>query len=760
MPRRSVRNATPPPDTRHGTSGMSQAWFFGFFLVSGFCSLVYETVWLRLAMAKFGVTTPFVSIVLSVFMAGLALGSWGGGALMRRLRGSTGAVPLRLYGLVELLIGLSGILVPRLIDHGYELVKGAGQGATWGSSAYYLASGAWITVALLPWCTCMGATFPLAMAAIRRGSAEGTRTSFSFLYLSNVFGAILGTIIPTIVLVEVMGFQRTLLVASLLNALLAATVFVLSLRRFPPGDGVGTDDAVPGDETPADTRLYGLPAGSVYWLLFLTGLCSMAMEVVWIRQYTIFLGNVVYSFAAILALYLGATFVGSQVYRLWMRTHGVWQSRLAWILLGFLALLPLLFSDPTLPMRRGGWQSLIRTAAGVIPFSGVLGFLTPMLVDHLSRGRPDRAGRAYAMNVLGSIAGPLVAGFWILPWLGDHWGLVALALPLLGIGVAMASTPGGAALRERLACAAALAASLLLSLLTQGYEATLGPRLELRDHTATVIAAGQGMQRNLLVNGVGMTSLSPVTKYMAHLPLAFLDRAPRNGLVICFGMGTTLRSMLSWGIDSTAVDLVPSVPRMFGYFHPDGPELLRSPLAHVIIDDGRRFLDRFGATYDVITLDPPPPVSAPTSSLLYSREFYEIIKPRLSPGGILQVWIFTDDQPEDAVVPSAAAKALRASFPYIRVFDSVGQGLHCLASMSPLPDRDAAALAARLPQAAATDFVEWGPAPTAAGMFGKVLERELGVDSVIARHPRVPPILDDQPINEYFFLRYLFGYYR
>jgi spermidine synthase len=747
---------------------MSQAWFFGFFLVSGFCSLVYETVWLRLAMAKFGVTTPFVSIVLSVFMAGLALGSWGGGALMRRLRDRSAAVPLRLYGLVELLIGLSGILVPRFIDHGYELVKGAGQGATWDSTAYYLASGAWIAVALLPWCTCMGATFPLAMAAIRRGSAEGASTSFSFLYVSNVLGAILGTVIPTIVLVEVMGFKRTLLVASLLNVLLALTVFTLSLRRFPSGAAEAPGEGAQGQAASAAPRLGEIPVGSAYGLLFLTGLCSMAMEVVWIRQYTIFLGNVVYAFAAILALYLAATFVGSQVYRLWVRTHEAWQSRLAWIGLGSLALLPLLFADPTLPPSRGGWQALFRAAAGITPFSGVLGFLTPMLVDHLSRGRPDRAGRAYAVNVLGSIAGPLVAGFWILPWLGDHWGLVVLALPLLVVGVVMAARPWGAGapaprrsvLRDRVACAGALAGSLLLALLTRGYEATLGPRLELRDHTATVIAAGTGMRRNLLVNGVGMTSLAPVTKYMAHLPLAFLDREPRNGLVICFGMGTTLRSMLTWGIDSTAVDLVPSVPRMFGFFHPDGPDMLQSPLAHVVIDDGRRFLDRSVAKYDVITLDPPPPISAPTSSLLYSREFYKSIKPRLSPGGILQVWIFTDNERENAVVPSAAAKALSAEFPHIRVFDSIGQGLHFLASEAPLPDRDAAALAARLPQAAAADFVEWGPAETPAGMFAKVLERELDLDGVIARYPRVPPILDDHPINEYFFLRYLIGYYR
>src|SRR5712692_897876 len=94
------------------------SWFFGFFLVSGFCSLVYEVVWLRLAMASFGVTTALVSIVLSVFMAGLALGSWLAGRLSRRLEAQPVAIPLRLYALAEFLIAVSSMVVPRGLDWG------------------------------------------------------------------------------------------------------------------------------------------------------------------------------------------------------------------------------------------------------------------------------------------------------------------------------------------------------------------------------------------------------------------------------------------------------------------------------------------------------------------------------------------------------------------------------------------------------------------------------------------------------------------
>lgn len=740
---------------------MKRAWFFGFFLLSGFCSLVYEVVWLRLAMAKFGVTTPMVSIVLSVFMGGLALGSWGGGVLARRLERFGAATPLRLYGLTEFIIGISGLLVPYLINLGYEILRGQGPVLAWDSSLYYLVSGSWIALALLPWCTCMGATFPIGLAAIRKTTTDSQR-SFSYLYLSNVLGAILGTLIATFFLIELLGFRGTLRVVSSLNGILAATVFAVSFGQFP-----STAMAGPVAEQREPRHLYHWPIGSALWLLFVTGVCSMALEVVWIRQFTAYLGNVVYSFAIILSLYLAATYAGSHIYRSWVRSHDPQESAKAWVFLGLLALLPLPFADPFFPLPSDLLGAVIRTALAVAPFSAVLGFLTPMLVDLFSRGDPDRAGRAYSVNVLGAIIGPLLAGFWILPWLGDHWALVSLSLPLFGIGLltVFRRAPDVAsrhtAFSNQALYAGVVLLSILLATITRGYEAVFRHRVELRDYTATVIAAGEGRRKSLLVNGVGMTVLTPITKFMAHMPLAFLDRNPQNGLVICFGMGTTFRSMLSWGMESTAVDLIPSVPKLFGYYHPDAPELLKSPLAHIAVDDGRRFLDRSANSYDVITLDPPPPISTPTSSLLYSREFYSILRKHLRPGGIVQVWLAVLDPGWDLGTQAAATKALEESFPYIRVFESLGGvGFHFLASDQPIPPRDAQALASRLPPAAMADFVEWGPAPSAAEMFARVLQREVRLDSLAAGDPRVPAIQDDQPINEYFFLRRAFGYYR
>jgi len=258
------------------------------------------------------------------------------------------------------------------------------------------------------------------------------------------------------------------------------------------------------------------------------------------------------------------------------------------------------------------------------------------------------------------------------------------------------------------------------------------------------------MRKQLLVNGYGMTAQTPITKMMAHLPMAFLDRPPQDALVICFGIGTTFRSLHSWGIPVTAVELVPSVPRLFGYFHSDGPEIVRSALSHVVVDDGRRYLERTSRQYDVITIDPPPPVEAAGSSLLYSEDFYSVIRQRLRPGGILQQWLPIGDAEDVAAV----ARALRQSFPYVRVF-AFGKnwGFHFLASDRPLPNRTANELAKRLPATAANDLIEWAPHPNAEARFEHLLHNELPIDQLISASPSTPALSDDRPINEYYLLR-------
>lgn len=711
-------------------------WYFLFFFLSGFCSVLYELVWLRLSMAQFGVTTAMVSIVLSVFMAGLGLGSWASGRFLRRPDGPYPA--LRVYALIELLIGVSGIVVPYELLWGRHLLETS---TLTSSLAFYTGAGLWVAASLLPWCTLMGATVPVAMRAIRQTLPAESGRSFSFLYMANVTGAVVGTVIP-LFLIELLGFRGTVRIGACCNALIAISAFALARKSTRLS-------AVAPSET---TTSEGPNSGGlgILALLFLSGLTSMAMEVVWVRCYTPYFGTVVYAFASILGVYLIATVLGSVFYRRWSRFKGH-ENPVVWAILGTCALFPLVAASPSIHMGR-----VPRLLIGVTPFTGLLGFITPMLVDRFSRGNPSKAGTAYATNIVGCIVGPVLAGFGLLPFVSERWALVVLTVPWLVVGLAPLLPGRTSSVPVRAAIIGALAASLVLIAVGKDYEQKYPDRRVLRDYTATVIATGEDMDKELLVNGYGMTNLTPITKVMAHLPLALLDRAPQNALVICFGMGTTFRALHSWGIPVTAAELVPSVPRLFDYYHSDGLKVLSSPLSHVVIDDGRRYLERTTQQYDLITVDPPPPVQAAGSSMLYSEEFYRVAKKRLRPGGILQQWMPVEDNDRAAV--SAAAQSLLHSFPYIQAFwDEFG--VHFLCSDHPLPNRSAADLVQRMPAGAVADFAEWSETPNdpvAADQiqFNTLLHHRLTLDRLIALDPDAPALTDNRPVNEYYVIRH------
>ena len=712
------------------------AWFFFFFFVSGFCSVLYELIWLRLSMAQFGVTTALTSMVLSVFMAGLGLGSWLAGGALRRYGSRLKLPPLRLYALLELCIGLSAFVVPMELVYGHRLLERLTATAAMSSGMYYLVTGIWLAITMIPWCACMGATIPVAMFAIRCDARYSTTRSFSFLYVANVLGAVGGSFLPLLV-IELYGFSGTSRVGAILNALIAASAFTVSLAVSSTAKAsVGT---VPKTEEMSS------PEGSrrILLLLFTTGLATMATELIWIRLFTPYIGPVVYSFGMILVAYLLATTIGARIYRWWSQTH-TQESPLTWISLALFGVLPLLTADSRLPIHL-----VARVFVGVMPFAGMMGFLTPMLVDRWSAGDPDRAGRAYAVNVVGCIIGPLLAGFVLLPLVGEQLAMLLMVLPWFAMAWPRSHRAGFSPMVRASACALILG-SLALFYFTQGYEVQFPERRVLRDSTATVIAKGVGPERRLLVNGMGMAKLTPITKMMTHLTLASLDHTPKRVLVICFGMGTSFRSAESWGIPSTVVELVPSVPKLVTFYHKDGDQVLSSPLGHVVIDDGRRFLERSPEPFDAIILDPPPPVQTAGSSLLYSQDFYEVAKTRLAPGGILQQWLPDGDDATQAAV----AKALKDSFPYIRVFRGIdGWGWHFLASERPIPIRTAAELVAAMPSGAVRDMMEWGPAATPVEQVGLLLAHEESLEPMIALSPTTPALQDDRPINEYFLLR-------
>ncbi len=715
-----------------------------FFFLSGFCALLYQTVWLRLMLASYGVNAPVVSSVLSIFMMGLALGSYFGGKITCQFNPWFIKQKLKPYAILELLIAVGGMTVPQLISLGRQTLLSLPMSS---SGVYFLATFVAILITLLPFCVAMGATFPVALAYLENLRLTDHESHFSHLYLLNVTGSFLGVLLSAFVFIELLGFKGTSWIAVNVNLCISLFAFLLAVTS--------------SEKSP---QLFETKLGSqidrrnmpklVLIALFVLGLGSLALEVVWARIYVPYAGTEVYSFASILAIYLLFTFLGTWVYRKFLYPKKQFQILFFWFLLGPLAATALYSCRPDIP-----WSALTRIAAGVAPISFLTGIMTPFMIDTNSRSYPHLAGTAYSVNLLGCIIGPMLAGFIFIPLFGNYVTcfLIVLLLWLLSFLMLLKKEDSCLSFRAKtvfLSCLS-LACCVAFFLLGGTFEMIFPKKYVLHDHTATVVATGMGMEKQLIVNGQSVTKLTTITKLMAHWPMVHLHKAPVRGLTICLGMGASFRSMASWGIRTTAIELVPSVVKLFPFYFDDANEILNGHdrKADVIIDDGRRYLDRTDQMFDVIVVDPPPPISAAASSLLYSTEFYQSVKKRLRKTGILQVWAPGGDLKDLA----AMTKSLRESFPYVRQFFSIeGWGCHFLASESPIPKLDAKELAGRLPEQAKKDLMEWTD-KFPEQIFDLLLSNEVDFnkfyDNLSVTHKT--PLTDDRPVNEYYRLRSL-----
>jgi spermidine synthase len=239
-------------------------------LLSGLASLLYQTIWLRLAMAHFGVNSHVVAAVLSIFMLGLALGSFGGGWLTSRRQARGAPLSLGGYALIELVIACGGLLVPLGLERGRELLLAL---PTTASAAYSLASFAVIAVSLLPFCVAMGATFPVALGYLTRLDVTDKSRLFSRLYLMNVAGALAGVVLP-LALVELWGFRTTLWIGVAANVVAAAVAWRVGLRSA----GRAHATSIVSAEPPLDAQTRGTA-----WTLFFLGFGSIGLEVIWTR---------------------------------------------------------------------------------------------------------------------------------------------------------------------------------------------------------------------------------------------------------------------------------------------------------------------------------------------------------------------------------------------------------------------------------------------------------------------------------------------
>ncbi len=170
--------------------------------------------------------------------------------------------------------------------------------------------------------------------------------------------------------------------------------------------------------------------------------------------------------------------------------------------------------------------------ASICPFCGILGYLTPGLVDEYASGSPEGAGSAYAVNVLGCILGPLFASYVLLPLMSERHALILLGLPLFGFfWGCRAGLTRGRQLATGLISAVSLVVAVFFARSFEDYFTKPGAHAEVRrDYAASVVSVGEGMHKRLIVNGVGMTRLTPITKFMAHLPLAFHKGPPQSAI--------------------------------------------------------------------------------------------------------------------------------------------------------------------------------------------------------------------------------------
>ena len=711
------------------------------FFLSGGCSLLYQTVWLRMAFAHFGVITPVISVVISVFMLGLALGSWIAAGLASRIQKKTGLSSIGIYGGAELIVGLGAFMVPKCYDLSSAALLNAGQTD---SFAYLFLSALYLAACIFPWTVAMGMTTPLALKFMQEFPEDKKEGNFGLLYASNVAGAMCG-VIATLALIEVRGFSQTLQVAMGVNF----GIFALcSLWAAGKGKSLAVDDDV--EQKTEGTPSAGVKSGLLNTVLFLTGFVSMAMELVWTRAFTPVLGTVVYSFACLLVVYLLSTCFGSLMYKLHLRRHYTIGKSTLLSLISLTALLPILITDPRLALGATPPLAVSTVLLSIVPFCAALGYLTPSLIDELSGGDAKRAGNLYALNIVGGIIGPLIAGYLLLPSISVVWSMILLALPLFAVAFMLFKADQN---KQRIAFAVLAVLALPLSLSCQSWEernAYLSDHTMInRDYAATTIAWGEGMGKNLAVNGWKVTGLGNTTKVMAHVPLALYQGKPSNALSICFGMGVTFRSILSWGINTKAVELVPGVKKAFSFYFPD-----KENTSKIIVDDGRRFLQRTDEKFDLIAVDPPPPAEAAGTSLLYSKEFYALAKQRLSKGGILHQ-MYPDWTEKNILY--AVTRSITDSFKYVRVFrtDPVGIGFHYFASDEPIQQLDAEQIYQRMPESARADLCEWkkGGGTDCREELRSFLKGEIDIKKYLLTDDPSKVITDDHPYNEYFILR-------
>lgn len=680
-------------------------WIAALVAVSGASGLVYQSLWVRSFGLVFGNTTDAVALVLATFMGGLALGS-----TMAARRPSRD--PLLAYARVEMAIGATALLTVPLLRALPALYSGiAGRLGLEGAADLALRALA-AGVILLPTTILMGAAVPLAVEFLAR-RAGGLRASFGRLYLANTLGGAVGVALAPFVLLPALGVSGTLVAAALANLAAGAVARRWSLANgtsAPPAESrVSLDRPVARDRPP-------LPVAMVLALAFASGAFTFGVEVIWTRSFALVIGSSVYAFHLMLLAVLlglaGGTLIHERLRHLLARPEPV----LGWLfvgagvatVLGAVALgrLPGVFFYlmKGLPVSFAAHQaaSFLLCLALMLPVTVPLGLTFPLLAAAAQpAGLPAQAtaGRLYAWNTAGALAGALAAGFVLVPSLGLQSSYVALG------GLAAVAGAGALAWSRPWALVPRLATVVVLAILA----AVAAPRfrtwdpivmtsgiykygLEWRERAGfdlghlsadrtllfyeegreavVAVAERPGTGRRFLsVNGktdAGSGAEDVLTqRFIAHVPL-LIHPAPKRVLVVGWGAGATAASAALYPVDTLeCVEIEPATWRAAPLFEALSGQVRRDPRFRIVFRDGRSHLLRSPPSWDVMVSEPSNPWISGVSNL-FTRDFYEIVRGRLAPGGVFGQWFhYYNLDPADVKVELATFASV---FPHVSLW--------------------------------------------------------------------------------------------
>ena len=630
------------------------------FFFSGVSSLVYQVVWARMLTVVFGTTLLATSTVLSAFMAGLALGSYVLGRYIDRCKH-----PLRVFAALEVGIGLFALFFPTIsanLGNAYGALAGL-------QGNFYLFSltrfGLCFALLLIP-TALMGGTLPVvAKFAVRRLGRLGGRVGQ--LYAVNTLGAVVGVLAATFGLMEGLGLQGTTQAIAVVNFLVAGAAWLWGRQR-----AVGVDEGASTKETAhSDPVLWGVLAGFA-----LSGFAALGYEVAWMRLLMVsFSFNSHYEFSIVLVAFLSGLSLGGWLgSRLLTRRTDLLSIFVGvQFLIGACGALSVLafahLSALVEPIQQADswWMSrtgVFFTAVAIMLLPTVaMGVIFP-LVGQIYTRQLARLGRGIgdigAVNSLGAVGGAFVTGFVLIPLLGTEWSVKVLAAlnGLVGLTIALISQQ-----RKRLVWSGAAGLALLLVLVPSDVlrriaEPTAVNRelvfyQEGAEGVITVEQQTDGF-RKMALNGGGQVptdySSLQIFRLLGHLPL-LLHPDPQEVLVVSLGGGIALGGAAQYEPRRiTCVELVPEVidaaRSHFGEFN---HHVLENPTAwniELVIDDGRNFLLSSRDTYQIITGDATHPTSA-DSWVLYTKEFYELCRARLSADGIMAQWLPFHGLPPD-----------------------------------------------------------------------------------------------------------------